>query len=336
MPDNEIKTRAATRREFLKKAGLVSAGLVLGGGYVAGGRRPAGSAASDAGGHLGEMPMRRLGRTGAKVSIIGIGGSHIGDAGSLENARRIIDEAIDNGVTFMDNAWEYHGGRSEEWMGEALQGKRDKVFLMTKVCVHGRDAKVAMEQLEDSLRRLKTDHLDLWQIHEVIKPEEPGIYFRPGGAVEALDKAKQQGKVRFVGFTGHKDPAIHLKMLSHKYAFDTCQMPLNCFDASHATSFEKQVLPELKRQRIAALGMKSLAGNAAPINAGAVTLEQALHYAMSLPVATVISGIDSVDKLRQNVQAARGFKQMSQSGMDALRKRCLTYAESGKFEYYKA
>jgi len=282
----------------------------------------------------GEVPRRSLGRTGVQVSAIGLGGATLGQAKSLDEAIRITHEAIDNGITFMDNAWEYNQHRSEEWMGKALQGRRDKVFLMTKVCTHGRDAKVAMQQLEESLRRLGTDHLDLWQIHEVVYYNDPEMIFRPNGAIEALDRAKKEGKVRFVGFTGHKDPAIHLKMLSHNYPFDTVQMPLNCFDATFK-SFEQQVLPELNRRGIAPIGMKSFSGNADAIKKGVVTPQDALRYAMSLPVATTISGIDSLEVLRQNLAIARGFTPMKQEEMQALRDRCAQYAADGRFELFK-
>jgi aryl-alcohol dehydrogenase-like predicted oxidoreductase len=283
----------------------------------------------------GEIPRRPLGRTGVQVSAIGLGGSSLGQAKSLDEAIRIAHEAIDAGVTFMDNAWEYNNHRSEEWMGQALQGRRDKVFLMTKVCTHGRDANVAMQQLEESLRRLKTDHLDLWQIHEVVYYNDPEMIFRPNGAIEALDRAKKEGKVRFVGFTGHKDPAIHLKMLSHNYPFDTVQMPLNCFDATFK-SFEQQVLPELNRRGIAPIGMKSFSGNADAIKKGIVTPQEALRYAMSLPVATTVSGIDSLEVLRQNLAIARGFTPMQQQEMQALRDRFAQYAADGRFELFKS
>src|SRR5580704_4480420 len=176
-----------------------------------------------------QIPRKPLGSTGVQVSAIGIGGFTLGDAPSLQEAIDIVHEAVEAGVDFMDNAWEYNDHRSEEWMGQALAGIRDKAFLMTKVCTHGRDRKVAMQQLEESLTRLKTDYLDLWQIHEVIYENDPDLHFAKGGVVEALDEAKKQGKVRFVGFTGHKSPAIHLKMLAHDYPFDSVQMPLNCF-----------------------------------------------------------------------------------------------------------
>jgi uncharacterized protein len=220
-------------------------------------------------------------------------------------------------------------------MGHALKGRRDKVFLMTKVCTHGRDKKVAMRQLEESLKRLQTDHLDLWQVHEVVYFNDPDLHFAKGGVIEALDEAKKQGKVRFAGFTGHKDPAIHLKMLAHDYPFDTVQMPLNCFDGTYR-SFEKQVLPEVRRRGLAALGMKSLGGNGQPILHGIVTVEEALRYAMSLPVAVTISGMDSLDVLRQNLQVARGFTPMTEQAMQALRDRCAGAAADGRFEPYKA
>ncbi len=208
-----------------------------------------------------EVPTRPFGRTGIPVSILALGGWHVGLPKTEREATRLIHAAIDSGITFMDNAWDYNEGVSETRMGKALADRRDKVFLMTKVCTHGRDARTAMKQLEDSLRRLKTDYLDLWQLHEVIFDDEPAKYFAKGGAVEALDKARQQGKVRFVGFTGHKDPELHLQMLAHDYPWDSCQLPLNCFDASFR-SFEQRVLPELNRRGIAPIGMKSLGGDA--------------------------------------------------------------------------
>lgn len=282
----------------------------------------------------GEIPRRPLGRTGVQVSAIGLGGATLGQAKSMEEAIRITHEAIDAGVTFMDNAWEYNKHRSEEWMGKALQGRRNNVFLMSKVCTHGRDAKVAMQQLEESLRRLGTDYLDLWQIHEVVYYNDPEMIFRSNGAIEALDRAKKEGKVRFVGFTGHKDPAIHLKMLSYNYPFDTVMLPLNCFDATF-NSFEQQVLPELNRRGIAPIGMKSLSGNGDAIKQGVVTPQEALRYVMSLPVATTVSGIDSLEVLRQNLAIARGFTPMKQEEMQALRDRCAQYAADGRFELFK-
>jgi len=194
------------------------------------------------------------------VSALGLGGYHLGAANTDQVANEIVAKALDHGIDFFDNAWECHDGLSEERLGGALKGKRQSAFLMTKVCTHGRDKKVAMRMLEESLRRLQTDHLDLWQIHEVIYENDPDLIFAPGGAAEALLDAKKQGKVRFVGFTGHKDPEIHLKMLAHDFPFDAVQMPLNCFDATFR-SFETHVLPEATRRGIAVLGMKSLGGS---------------------------------------------------------------------------
>ena len=247
----------------------------------------------------------------------------------------MMHEAIDAGITFLDNAWEYNGGRSEELMGKALQGRRQKVFLMTKVCSHGRNKKVALQQLDESLRRLKTDYLDLWQIHEVVYEDDPDRHFVPGGAADALLEAKQRGKVRFVGFTGHKHPKIHLKMLAHDFPFDTCQLPLNVFDGTYR-SFEQEVLPVLNQRGIAPLGMKSVSGNAEPIKQGIVTPEEALRYVLSLPIASLVSGIDSRDVLKQNLEIARHFTPMTTADMNALRTRVARYALDGRFELFKS
>jgi aryl-alcohol dehydrogenase-like predicted oxidoreductase len=283
----------------------------------------------------GKIPLRPLGKTGLQVSVLGVGGYHIGSAKTLEDASNIISRAIDAGINFFDNCWEYHDGKSEEWMGHALQGKRDNVVLMSKVCTHGRDKNVAMRQLEESLTRLKTDHLDVWQIHEVVYYDDPELIFAPNGAAEALALAKQQGKVRFVGFTGHKDPRIHLKMLSYNFPFDTVQMPLNCLDATFR-SFETQVLPELNRRGIAALGMKSMTGSGEVVTHGAATPEQALRYAMSLPVAVTISGMESINVLKQNVTVAQGFQPMTAAEMQVLRDQVRFWASDGRYELFKS
>jgi aryl-alcohol dehydrogenase-like predicted oxidoreductase len=285
-----------------------------------------------------EIPHRPLGGTGVAVSALGLGGYHIAMASSEREGIRIVHAAIDAGVTFMDNAWEYHDGKSEQIMGKALADRRHRVFLMTKVCTHGRDKREAMRQLEQSLRRLKTDYLDLWQIHECVYYNDPDRHFMRGGVVEALGEAKRQGKVRFIGFTGHKDPRIHLEMLAHDYAFefDTCQLPLNCFDSSFEDhSFERQVLPELLRRRIAAIGMKSLGGEGRQVKQKVITAQEGLRYAMSLPVATTVSGIDSMKVLRQNLKVALGFTPMSERQMNALRRRVRQQAADGRFELYK-
>jgi uncharacterized protein len=208
------------------------------------------------------------------------------------------------------------------------------VILMTKVCTHGRDKSVAMQQLEESLRRLKTDHLDVWQIHEVVYYNDPDLIFRPEGAIEALAAAKQQGKVRWVGFTGHKHPDIHLKMLSHDFLFDTVQMPLNAFDARFR-SFQEHVLPEANRRGIAVLGMKSLGGSGEMVSHGAITAEEGLRYAMSLPVATTISGMDSLDVLEQNLTIAANFKPMTEAERRALEDRVRVWSADGRYELFK-
>jgi predicted aldo/keto reductase-like oxidoreductase len=282
----------------------------------------------------GDIPRRPLGRTGETVSAVALGGYHLGLVKTEREATRIVHEAIDAGLNFLDNAWEYHEGVSEERMGKALRDRRERVFLMTKVCTHGRDKRTALRQLEQSLRRLKTDYLDLWQIHEVVYENDPDLHFAPGATVEALEQARRDGKVRFVGFTGHKHPDIHLRMLSHGFPFDACQLPLNVFDATFR-SFERLVLPELNRRGIAPLGMKSMCGEGAPVKKRVVKPEEALRYAMSLPVAATVSGIDSLRILRQNLRIARGFEPYSEAEMQALRDRVAEHAADGRFELYK-
>ena len=283
----------------------------------------------------GGIPLRKFGRSGELVSALALGGAHVGGMDSQREAIKLIHAAIDGGITFLDNAWEYAEGRAEEIMGKALvKGWRERTFLMTKVCTHGRDKKVAMRQLEESLRRLKTDHLDLWQVHECVYYSDPEHHFAPGGVIEALVEAKEKGLVRYVGFTGHKDPAIHLAMLAYDFPFDSVQMPLNCFDASFK-SFERQVLPEARKRDIAALGMKSMGGEGDAVKKKVVTAQEALRYAMSLPVTSTVSGIDSMRILRQNLAVARDFTPMSATEMTALRERVEELAKDGRFELYK-
>jgi aryl-alcohol dehydrogenase-like predicted oxidoreductase len=320
------------RRDFLQTAGLVGAGWTVSESLLRA-EPPAQLTLSNTG--PDRVPRKPFGRTKETVSVIGIGGYSLGDAPSLKEAIAIVHEAVEAGVNFFDNAWEYHDGKSEEWMGRALEGRRDKVFLMTKVCTHGRGKDVAMRQLDQSLKRLKTDHLDLWQVHECVYDNDPERHFAKGGVIEALDEAKRAGKVRYVGFTGHKHPAIHLKMLSYNYPFDSVQMPLNPFDATYR-SFATHVLPEVNKRGMAGLGMKSLGGNGQPVTQGVVTVEEALRYAMSLPVATTISGIDSLAVLRQNLGVARGFRPMTAEEMEALRRRCAPAAGDGHLELYKS
>ena len=304
-----------TRRTFLSQTAAASGSLMLAQNTAA-------------------IPRRPLGKTGLETSIIGMGGYHIGSADDLDAAKRLVAQGIDAGINFFDNAWDYHDGRSEEWVGEALKGKRDKVIVMTKVCTHGRGKAKGMEMLEQSLRRLQTDHIDIWQIHEVVYENDPDMIFAPGGVIEALVDAKKQGKVRFVGFTGHKDPSIHLRMLSHDFPFDTVQLPLNCLDATFR-SFEQHVLPELNRRGIAPLGMKSMGGSGEIVKKGSATASEALRYAMSLPVAVTISGMESKEVLEQNLAIALGFQPMKPAEMQALRKRCMDDASDGRYELFK-
>lgn len=282
----------------------------------------------------GQVPHRDLGKTGVKVSALGVGGYHLGSIKSEEESNDLVARALDAGINFFDNCWEYHDGVSEARLGAALKGKRDKAFVMTKVCTHGRTKDVAMKMLEESLRRLQTDHLDLWQIHEVVYYNDPDLIFAPNGAAEALLAAKQQGKVRFIGFTGHKNPAIHLKMLSHDFPFDTVQMPLNALDGSFK-SFEQQVLPVANKRGMGVLGMKSLGGSGEMIKHGALTAEDGLRYAMSLPVTTTISGMDSIAVLEQNLRVARGFTPLSAQDMQAMRDRTREFAADGRYELFK-
>lgn len=314
----------SSRRDFIKAAAVVAA--------IA-----SGSTAAQTGTNrqtAGEVPRRPLGKTGEQVSIIGVGGFDIGKYKNEREGIRIVQTAIDAGVNFMDNAWEYNDGASEEYMGKALDGRRDKVFLMSKVCTHGRDKQMAMKMLEDSLRRLKTDRLDLWQVHECIYYNDPERHFMKGGVMEAVTEAKRSGKVRFVGFTGHKDPAIHLEMLSHDYPFDACQHPVNPFDANFR-SFEKQVLPELTKRGIASIGMKSLGGGGEALKKNAITVEEALRYAMSLPISVLVSGMPTLGILEQNLAIARNFKPMTAAEMQSLRAKVAPVSADGRFELYK-
>ena len=332
-PDIDLWSKHLDRRQLLKTLGVAGAALAFGGPQgLAEFMAPASAKADTA---TGEIPVRPLGKTGVKVSALCFGGAHWGRIENDAEAIRILHEAIGAGITFLDNAWEYNGGRSEELMGQAIQGRRQQVVLMTKVCSHGRDKKVALQQLDDSLRRLKTDYLDLWQIHEVVYGDDPDRHFVPGGAADALLEAKRQGKVRFIGFTGHKDPTIHLKMLAYDFPFDVCQMPLNVFDGTYR-SFEREVLPVLNARGIAPLGMKSLSGNAEPIKQGIVTPEEAIRYVLSLPIASLVSGIDSQKVLTQNLNIVRRFTPMTAVEMSDLRSRVAHHATDGRYELFKS
>jgi aryl-alcohol dehydrogenase-like predicted oxidoreductase len=284
----------------------------------------------------GDMLYRPLGRTGELVSIIGVGGSHIGKPKDEAEAIRIIRTAIDNGITFMDNSWDYNGGASEERMGKALRdGYRSKAFLMTKL--DGRDKRTAAQQIDESLRRLQTDHVDLLQHHEIIRMDDPDRIFREGGAMEALLEAQKSGKTRFIGFTGHKDPAVHLRMLDmaeqRSIRFDTVQMPLNVMDA-HFRSFQHLVLPVLLQQGIGVLGMKSM-GSDYILRSNTVQAPECLRYALTLPTSVVITGIDSMDILDQAVRVARSFTPMSQQEIAALLDRTRQVALTGRYELFK-
>jgi aryl-alcohol dehydrogenase-like predicted oxidoreductase len=281
------------------------------------------------------IPQRPFGRhQDVQVSALGMGGHHLGSAEDLPTAIKLVHGALDGGINFFDNCWEYTRGKSENWLGWGLKGRRDEAFLMTKVCTHGRDATLAMTMLEQSLNRLQTDHLDLWQVHGVCFENDPELFIRKGGAAEALHKAKEQGKVRFVGFTGHKRPEIHLAMLDTGFPFDAVQMPLNPFDANFM-SFEQKVLPELNKRGIAVLGMKPIGGHGDPVQKGEFTAEELLRYAMSLPVTTTITGMEKQQILEQNLKVAQGFQPLSADQMQALRNRAKTPAGDGRFEPYK-
>lgn len=282
------------------------------------------------------MPERRLGKTGVTVSMIGLGGFHIAEKLGEAEAVRLVRRAMDAGITFLDNCWDYNDGKSESFMGKALlDGYRERAFLMTKL--DGRTKKVAAQQLEQSLKRLRTDRIDLVQIHEVIREEEPKRCFAPGGAMQALIEAREAGKLRFIGFTGHKDPAIHLAMLEeareHGFTFDAVQMPLNLMDA-HYRSFEKEVLPVLIKDNIGVLGMKSMGGGDI-LKAGIVTPEECLRYALSLPTSVVIAGMDSLDVLEKNLKLAKNFRPMSADEREALLLRTKPLAKDGKHEPFK-
>jgi predicted aldo/keto reductase-like oxidoreductase len=308
-----------TRRGFLRSTAY---------GLCAGGLVSQAMAASGGGG----VPTRPFGSTGVNVSMLGLGGSHAGRERDENAAVRLIRKAIDMGVTFMDNAWEYHDGRSEQFMGKAVQdGYRRKVFLMTKH--HGRDKQTAMQHLEDSLRRLRTDVIDLWQFHEVVYDDDPKMIFAPDGGIEAADLAKKQGKVRFIGFTGHRDPMLHLKMLAYGYPWDAVQMPLNVFDP-HYKSFQQHVLPILVRRKIGAIAMKTMASGHV-LRANVTTPREALNYIWSQPVSTIVSGMESEELIEANVASARAFKPMSAQAQAELLEKTRQAALTGQFEPFK-
>jgi aryl-alcohol dehydrogenase-like predicted oxidoreductase len=283
-----------------------------------------------------EMPYRTLGRTGVKVSCIGLGGFHLGQSNLGEaDMIKLFHAAIDRGINFSDNSWDYNQGESERRVGKALKGYREKVFVMSKF--DGRTKGSAMKQLEDSLQRLDIDHLDLWQFHENIRLEDPDRFFADGGAAEAMLQAKQEGKVRFMGFTGHKDPSVHLRMLEmadkRNFPFDTAQMPINVMDA-HFRSFEKEVVPVLLEKQIALLGMKSM-GDKNILTSKTVTPLECLQYALSRPTSVVITGIDSMPILDQAFEAAQTYASLSKADIARILEKTAEVARTGKFEPFK-
>ena len=322
------------RRDFLKATAAAGAAHVL--ATAARRLEAAEDRKSDPGVLRNGMLYRKLGSTGVEVSAIGVGGHHIGIPKEPSEGIAIIRAALDRGITFLDNSWDYHAGESEKRMGQALEGSyRAKAFLMTKI--DGRTKEVAARQLDECLKRLKTDHIDLVQHHEVIRLEDPDRIFAEGGAQEALLEARQAGKIRFIGFTGHKDPTVHLRMLdtarAHNFKFDTVQMPLNVMDA-HFRSFEKLVLPVLVREGIGVLGMKSL-GSGDILKSGVVAPIECLHYALNLPTSVVITGIDAMAVLDQAFEATKTFKPLTDAELSALLARTAKPAATGKFEEFK-
>jgi len=326
------------RRNFINKAALAAGTLAL--------SQKAFGASSDSAAETifetpptvleGEMIYRTLGATGEKVSAIGMGGFHMSIPKTDEEAVRMIRTAIDRGLTFMDNCWDYADGVSEIRAGKAFKdGYRNKVFMMSKI--DGRDKKSAAKQIDESLLRLQTDHVDLMQFHEIIRFEDPDKIFAEGGAAEAMLEAKKAGKIRYIGFTGHKNPAIHLQMLeiaaAHNFKFDAVQMPLNVMDA-HFRSFEKQVLPKLVSNKIGVLGMKSM-GDPFILESKTVTAEECLNYSLSLPTSVVITGIDKPEILEQAFRVAKNFKPLTQSQMSAILAKTKDAAMTGKFEKFK-
>ena len=320
----KISAEEVTRREFLGKSLATTLAITMS-------KKKSWAAQTK-----GEIPRRTLGHTGEKVSIVGLGGYHIGMQSDEQESIRIIRTALDDGINFLDNCWDYNGGQSEIRMGKALRdGYRQKAFLMTKI--DGQTSKAATQQIEESLRRLQTDHIDLLQFHEVIRDTDPERIFGAQGGMEAALAAKKAGKIRYIGFTGHKSPDIHLKMLKtafeHQFTFDTVQMPLNVMDA-HFNSFEKKVLPVLVEHKIGVLGMKSM-GDHLILESKTVTPIECLQYAMNLPTSVVITGCDSVPILEQALNAARSFRPMDQAQVASLLAKTAKVAQNGQFELYK-
>ena len=319
--DHRIRRALLERREFLTGA---MASLAWGGF----GARAMASQESPSGG----VPTRPLGRNGERVSIVGLGGYHIGIPDQKE-AIAVMHEAIDEGMTFFDNSWDYHSGGSEEVMGKALEtgGRRDKVFLMTKVC--DRDYEGAKQHLEDSLRRLKTDRIDLWQFHEINWEEDPEWIFERGG-IKAAIEARKEGKVRHIGFTGHRRPAHHLAMIERKFDWDTAQMPISLLDA-HYHSFQNEVLPACQEEGVSVIGMKALASGKIP-KVLEISASTCRRFALSLPIATLVCGIQSRDDLRQDLEMARAFQPILEGEMKELLAETESAGSEGKLEPWKS
>ncbi len=317
---------AVGRREFIGGLAMVTAAS----------RGEVGNLLQGNGGSTVEMPYRMLGKTGEKVSCIGLGGFHLGQSHLTEaDAIKLFHAAVDRGINFSDNSWDYNQGESERRVGKALKGYRQKVFVMTKY--DGRTKGSALKQLDESLQRLQVDHVDLWQFHENIRLEDPDRFFAEGGAAEATVEAKRAGKVRYIGFTGHKDPIVHLRMLElaqkHNFHFDTAQMPINVMDA-HFRSFEKQVVPTLLQRQIALLGMKSM-GDKNILESKTVTPLECLQYALSRPTSVVITGVDSMSILDQAFQAAATYSKLSSADIAAILQKTAPAAANGKYEPFK-
>lgn len=320
------------RRDFLKSAAVAGAAVATGSAIA----QTASTAAKVSRPQSPDMPYRQLGITGETVSAIGMGGYHLGKQKDADESIRLICSGIDRGITFMDNCWDYNDGISEVRMGQALRnGYRQRVFLMTKM--DGRTADEYNKQLEQSLGRLQTDMIDLVQFHEIIRMEDPDRIFAPGGAIEAAVAARKAGKIRYIGFTGHKDPAVHLRMLEtaqkHNFHFDTVQMPINVMDA-HFRSFTHQVMPVAIQQGIGVLAMKTF-GDHFILSSNTVKPIEALHYGLTQPVSVVITGIDSTMVLEQALEAARTFKPMTEAAVKSLLDRTQLAASEGKFELFK-
>ncbi len=322
------------RRDFLKS--VTVAGVAAAAAGLSAAQTPSQASSATTRPQSPDMVYRDLGTTGEKVSAIGLGGYHVGKQTSPEESLKLIHAAIDRGITFMDNCWDYNDGTSEVRMGQAMRnGYREKIFLMTKI--DGRTKAEYNKQLEQSLGRLQTDVIDLVQFHEVIRMEDPDRIFAVDGAMEAAIAARQAGKIRYIGFTGHKDPAVHLRMLAtaqkHNFHFDTIQMPINVMDA-HFRSFTNEVMPVALKQGIGVLAMKTFGDNFI-LGSNTVQPIEALHYGLTLPVSVVITGIDRMDILDQAIEAARTFKPMTQTQVASLLDRTKVAAAEGKFELFK-